>query len=174
MSVGRMGARVAVLGVGVLMSLALTVAASWAAGNIANAKLCQAGGYPGALLAQDGSAFKNEGKCTSYAARGGTIAGVDAFAEPAVGGEFTASFSGFGLKPGRHKGLACLVYGGPSGEGLCIVEPEPEVASDGTFSAVEPGALCTSIGKKISSLRVEAETAAGAFFIREFPPPSGC
>jgi hypothetical protein len=170
-----MGARVAVVGVGVLVSLALMAAPSWAAGgNSANAKLCQAGGYPGDLLAQDGSAFTNDGKCTSYAARGGTIAGVDAFAEPAVGGEFTASFSGFGLRPGQQKALACRQYGGPSGEALCIVEPEPEVASAGTFSAVEPGAPCTSFGKKISALAVEAETAAGVFFIREFPPPTGC
>ena len=53
--------------------MALMAAPSWAAkgGNSANAALCEPGGYAGVLLAQDGSAFKNAGKCTSYAAKGG-------------------------------------------------------------------------------------------------------
>ena len=64
MSIRRIGTRTVVAGLGVFASLALMAAPSWAAegGNSANAKLCQPGGYPGALLAQDGSAFKNVGE----------------------------------------------------------------------------------------------------------------
>ena len=55
--------------------LALTVAVATAnagGGNSANAKLCQKGGWH-SWVRVDGSAFKNQGDCVSYAARGGTL-----------------------------------------------------------------------------------------------------
>jgi hypothetical protein len=70
MSMARIGTRASVVGLGVLASLAFTAAPSWAErGNSANAKLCHE--YPGALPAQDGSAFKNAGQCTSYGSEDG-------------------------------------------------------------------------------------------------------
>ena len=57
------------------MVLALTVAVATAtagAGNSANAKLCQKGGWQN-WVRLDGSPFKNQGACVSYAARGGTL-----------------------------------------------------------------------------------------------------
>jgi hypothetical protein len=55
--------------------LALTVAVATATaggGNSANAKLCQKGGWQ-YWVRVDGSPFKNQGACVSYAARGGTL-----------------------------------------------------------------------------------------------------
>jgi hypothetical protein len=170
MAVRRMRARVAVVGLGVLVSMALTAAPSWAR-NSTNAALCEAGGYPGVLLAQDGSAFKNAGACTKYAAKGGQLAGVDAVAQPASAGEFSASYSGFGLEPGS------IVFVGaryqPSGISAGLFEG---VAGNGTFSVTEqftceePGGP----GNKVGTVDLEAITAAGTVFIREFAPPSGC
>src|SRR5262249_9862232 len=100
MPIGRIGTRAVVVGLGVLTSLALMAAPSWAAkgGNDGNAKLCGPGGYPGALLAQDGSVFKNAGKCSSYAAKGGQIVGVNAAAGAMIENSsppaFEASYSG--------------------------------------------------------------------------------
>ena len=57
------------------MVLALTIAVAGATaggGNSANAKLCQKDGWRNWVQA-DGSAFKNQGDCVSYAAQGGTL-----------------------------------------------------------------------------------------------------
>jgi hypothetical protein len=176
MSLGRIGARAAFAAIGVLVSLAVMAAPSWAAkGNSANAKLCEAGGYPGVLLAQDGSAFKNEGKCTSYAAKGGQLAGVNGVAEgvtePFPGFRvWTATFSGFGLKPGSE------AFGGfryePSGvsDGRIVT-----VNSEGTFSATaEQPCEIEPFGTATGNMAMEATTAAGTVFVREFVRPSGC
>jgi hypothetical protein len=147
-------------------------APSWAAkgGNSANAKLCQPGGYPGVLLNQLAETFKNEGACTKYAAKGGQIVGVNAVAEPPSGGRFNATYSGFGLKPGTFAS-ACVSY--PTLGSDCI--PFPEVESDGTFSAGPEGEFpCNFEGSKPAFLLVQAETAVGVLFTRDFPPPSGC
>jgi hypothetical protein len=159
----------------VLASLALMAAPSWAAkgGNSANAKLCEAGGYPGVLLNGHGESFKNEGQCTKAGAKG-ELAGVNAVAGPAVGFGggtfrfFPASYSGFGLKPGTR---ACpgAIYGRVR---TCF----PEVVnSDGTFSfsATLPCELEPESGK-VGSVVVDGTTAAGTLFARKFPPPSGC
>jgi hypothetical protein len=71
--------------------LALMAAPSWAAkgGQSANAKLCEPGGYPGVLFNQQGEAFRNAGARTTYAAKGGQIAGFNVVTEPPVGGSFT-------------------------------------------------------------------------------------
>lgn len=60
--------------VGALALLVGAVAATpaGATGNSANAKLCQKGGWKN-LVRSDGSSFKNQGKCVSYAAKGGVL-----------------------------------------------------------------------------------------------------
>jgi hypothetical protein len=166
MSIARISTRAPVFGLGVLASLAFTACPSWAAGNSANAKLCHE--YPGALLAQDGSAFKNAGQCTTYGSEGGQIAGVNAVTTPVVGTEFGATFSGFGLKPGTEA-IGCGRYS-PSGVSACVAEI---VHADGTFAAGEPLA-CDREGSNVAFLFVQATTAGGTFFERRFPPPSGC
>jgi hypothetical protein len=173
MSLGRIGSRAAVVGLGVLASLAVMAAPSWAAkgGNSANAKLCEPGGYPGVLFNQHAETFKNEGKCTSYAAKGGRLVGVDAVAEPAVAGEFAETCSGFGLKPVSPfvNNFGCgAVYEG------AIDRTDVSVAADGTASASVTLPCTEQFGNKVSALVVFAETAEGTFFGREFPPPSGC
>jgi hypothetical protein len=145
-------------------------APSWAAkGNSANAKLCEAGGYPGALLAQDGSAFKNEGKCTSYAAKGGQIAGVNGVSLGATGGVWTATFSGFGLKPGS------TTFAGYRYEASFISNGGfAEVNSEGTFTESISEGCEKPFGTATGPMVIEATTAAGTVFIREFARPSGC
>jgi hypothetical protein len=138
-------------------------------GNSAAAALCEEGGYPGVLLAQDGSAFKNSGKCTSYAAHGGKIAGVNAVAGPVESSFFEANYSGFGLNP-ETEAFACDTYSRP---GVTLCE-SAEVAANGTFSVEEELFPCTLSGSKVSNLFVQATTAAGVSFTRTFPPPAGC
>jgi hypothetical protein len=173
MSTRRIGPLAAVVGLGVLASLAFTATPSWAAkaGNSANAALCEPGGYPGVLLAQDGSAFKNAGQCTSYGAHGGKIAGVNMVAGLVSGGMFTATYSGFGLKPNSPVFLGVRYQPSGFSSGTLLVE---EVGGNGTFSAEESLACERAALGKVGSMVVAAETAAGAVFVRAFPPPSGC
>jgi hypothetical protein len=139
-------------------------------GNAANAALCQAGGYPGVLLAQDGTAFKNEGKCTSYGAKGGQIAGVNETAGAAEGGLFPISASGFGLKPGS----AFFIGGRYQPSGISF-GGSLEVAGDGTFFFSGGLLPCEVVPYgKVGTVDLEAETADGHVFIREFPGPTGC
>lgn len=113
MSIRSLGTRSAILGLGLFASLALMAGPSWAAegGNSANAELCQQ--ELGVLVAQDGGSFKNEGACTSYAAKGGVLTKGEANLEVRLQFEaphclsihfFPACISfgvvGFGLKPG--------------------------------------------------------------------------
>jgi hypothetical protein len=54
------------------LALAVGVAAATGAGNADNAKKCQKGGWQH-LYRSDGTAFKNQGDCVSYAAQGGAL-----------------------------------------------------------------------------------------------------
>ena len=67
-----------VLGIGV-------ATASGGGGNSANAKLCQKNGWK-KLLRSDGTAFRNQGDCVSYAAQGGTLHPVFVFTAALNGG----------------------------------------------------------------------------------------
>ena len=166
MSSRKMGARAALATAGVLVSVALMAAPSWAApgGNSANDSLCH--NYPGVLLAQDGSAFTNAGKCTAYGARGGQIAGVNAVAEPLSGG-LRVTWTGFGMEPGS------VAFGGtryqPSGVSVGNFDI---VDSDGTFVVVRANPCVSSFGT-VGSLAVQATTAAGTEFVRDVPLPPG-
>ena len=73
MSIRRMGTRVALVAVGVLVSVVFMAAPSWAAkpGNSENAKLCQKGKWK-ELVDGKGNAFKSEEECVAYGAKGGT------------------------------------------------------------------------------------------------------
>jgi hypothetical protein len=59
----------------VMVPLFAVVAYAAPGGNSANAAKCEEGGYLDYTDAQ-GNPFKNEGQCTSYAARGGTLVPV--------------------------------------------------------------------------------------------------
>jgi hypothetical protein len=176
MSIARIGTRAAVVGLGVLASLAFTTAPSWAAkgGNSANAALCEEGGYPGALLGGNGSAFKNAGQCTKAGAHG-ELAGVNAVAGPAVGGAFHEACSGFGLEPGSS--AACGAHYAENGPREDNSGEETPVQANGTWGlAVGLPCHITFFGGTVSVtfLFVEATTANGTSFKRTFPPPSGC
>jgi hypothetical protein len=169
MSLGRIGSRAVVVGLGVLASLALMAAPSWAAkgGNEANAALCEPGGYAGVLFNQQGETFKNAGACTKYGAKGGHLVGVDAVAGPVVGNGYTQTCSGFGLKPGSSAGCGVRRTGSSD-------IPFGEVEENGTFSLPIGGACTNILGEKVTNLLVLVKTAEGTEFLREFPPPSGC
>jgi hypothetical protein len=167
MSIARISTRAAVVGLGVLASLAFTAAPSWAGGgNSANAALCEEGGYSGVLLAQNASAFKNAGECTSYGAQGGQIAGVNAVVEPQQRGSiFAVTYSGFGLKPN-----STAVLGVRYGSGPFEAAFRPPVGETGEFSfKVVFG--CAGVNGRVAAVGLEATTKAGSRFLREFPPP---
>ena len=171
MSVGRIGARVAAVGLGGLASIALIAAPSWAAhGTGANAKLC--GTYPGALFARDGSTFKNRGACAKYARKGGQLVGIDAVAEPAVAGSFAETCTGFGLEPSTTTLILEMGCGATYSNGDGMRESGPQGA-DG-IASVSANIPCTLAGGKVVSLLVLAFDPEGSVVEAEFPPPSGC
>jgi hypothetical protein len=133
--------------------------------------LCLKGrlGYPGVLLTQQGAAFKNFVHCLVYAGAGGQLVGVNALAEPAAGGSIKVSFSGFGLKPGTEV-FDCAKYSPPGVNGC--PSRNPIVAADGQFEE-ELFFDCEFKGSQVASLYVQATTADGTSFTREFSP-SGC
>jgi hypothetical protein len=168
MSIGRIGTRAALVAVGVLASVVFMAAPSWAAkGNSANAKLCEAGGYPGVLFNQQGETFKNEGACTKYAAKGGQLIGLDAVAEPAVLGVSLVICSGFGLEPGSPL-FTCSIKREAGAS-----NPSATVGPDGTVS-ITVGVACTvEVGGKVTGIEPVA-AVPGAQLKALFPPPSGC
>jgi hypothetical protein len=167
MSIGRIAASTAVVGVGVLASWALTAGPSWAAKEPnENAKLCRE--YPGALFAQDGSAFTSIKACAKYVVKDGQLGGVDAVAEPPVGGSFEETCTGFGLQPSTIQYLFC---GATYSNGASTGQTAPAV--DGTWS-VSTNPPCTLVGGKVVSLRVLVDDLEGSTVELEFPPPGGC
>lgn len=57
----------------VALTVGIASANAGRGGNSANAKACQKGGWH-TLLRSDGSSFRNQGACVSYAAHGGVLA----------------------------------------------------------------------------------------------------
>jgi hypothetical protein len=175
---GRIGVRAAVVGVGVFASLAIMAAPSWAANRADSEKaLCKPGGYPGVLLEQDASAFTNRGKCNSYVAKDGQLVGLNTALEPPVGDSFNETCSGFGLKPDSMARCGARYVGS---QGIVEVFGGTPVREDGTWSIASDDTPCEQPprprgqGTKITSLVVQATTAEGTLFERQFPPPSGC
>jgi hypothetical protein len=180
MSLGRIGSRAVVVGLGVLASLALIAAPSWAAkgGNSANSKLCEPGGYPGVLLNGHGEAFKNEGQCTKAGAHG-ELVGVNIVAGPVVAHEFTETCSGFGLKPSAT--AFCFVHWEDEFGSSAAGGGKSPVEANGTWTLAEnekhPCVGVFTIFElhlPVVGLFVEATTAEGVRFKQTFPPPSGC
>jgi hypothetical protein len=67
----KMRVMMLVLCAGLALTVGITTASA-GGGNSDNAKLCQQGGWED-LEREDGSPFKNDGDCVSYAAQGGTF-----------------------------------------------------------------------------------------------------
>jgi hypothetical protein len=81
-----------------LMVAAVAATPASAAGNSANAKLCQKGGWK-TVFRSDGSGFANQGACVSYAAKGNTILTAPPNWQAAceqAGGTFSISNTEFG------------------------------------------------------------------------------
>jgi hypothetical protein len=137
-----------------------------------NPALCLKGrlGYPGVLLTQEGTAFKNFVHCLVYAGAGGQLVGVDAVAEPASGGFLNASYSGFGLKPNSRMFLGARYQPSGVSEGNGFVQ----VGGNGEFSVSLTLTCEYPPFGTVGALDLEAETAAGTVFLREFPGPTGC
>jgi hypothetical protein len=170
MSVGTIGTRAAVVGLGVLVSVALMAAPSWAAKE-KETGLCARGAYPGTLFAQDGSAFKSTRACAKYVAKGGQLGGLDAVAGPPVSGSFKETCTGFGLAPSTTVTQAYRC-GATYSNGDFTGQYGP-VGADGTWS-VSTNPPCTLLGAKVVSLQVLVSDLEGSTVEREFPPPSGC
>ncbi len=173
MATGRIIARAAIVGIGVLASVALTASPSWAVHESSkNARLCRQGGYPGALFAQDGSAFVNRKACVRYVHKGGQLGGVDAVAGPPVEGSFTETCTGFGLQPSTATLTLESRCGATYSNGDGTGQYGPQEAN-GTW-AVSTNTPCTLGGGQVVSLLVLASDLEGSLVEREFPPPSGC
>jgi hypothetical protein len=171
MSIGRIGARAAIVCVGILASSALAASPGWAAhGSRENVKLCRR--YPGALFAQDGSAFQNTRACVRYVRRGGQLGGVDAVAEPPVEGSFKETCTGFGLEPSTPTLTLESRCGATYSNGDATGQYGPQEAN-GTW-AVSTTIPCTLGGGQVVSLQVLASDLEGSTVEREFPPPSDC
>jgi hypothetical protein len=169
MSIGRIGSRAAVVGLGILASTALAAGPSWAAKEPG---LCAPGAYPGVLFAHNGSAFKNARACAKYVAKGGQLGGVDAVAEPPVGGSFNERCSGFGLEPSTATVTQEYRCGAMYSNGIFTGQYGPSSTS-GTWS-VSTSLPCTENGGRVVSIQVLVVDLDGSTVEREFPPPSGC
>jgi len=173
MSIGRIVARTTVVGVAILASMAFVASPSWATHESSeDAKLCRPGGYPGALFAQDGSAFRNSKACVRYVHKGGQLGGVDAAAEPPVEGSFMETCTGFGLQPSTTTLTLESRCGATYSNGDGTGQYGPQEAN-GTW-AVSTSTPCTLGGGQVVSLLVLASDLEGSLVEREFPPPSGC
>jgi hypothetical protein len=116
-------------------------------GNAANAHKCEEGGYLDYTDAQ-GNPFKNEGKCTSYAARGGQLVPVptgppDISLVQNTPDEADGTISGTGFTPNSSVTLT-RVYS-PSGEEFSGSFPrmrrEPLSIAVTTFASASAQAL---------------------------------
>ncbi len=170
MSIRRIGVRSTAVGLGVLASMALMAAPSWAAkgGNSANAALCER--EAGVLVAQDASTFKNAGACTSYAAKGGVLAKLavqkhlesNCFGDSSYGPCLRLEVSGFGLKPESAVLLTVAQLSvpytttalgtiGPFTPGFGIGCPTPFAVSGKAEGTLASGQPITAIGTGPSS-----------------------
>jgi hypothetical protein len=174
MSAGRMRKRVTLLATGVLVSVALTAAPAWAAkpGNSIAAKACEAG-YSGVLLNELGEpvSFKNEGQCSKFAAHG-QLVGVNVVSGVESNGELIdETCTGFGLRPGSETVCGALYEMATTD---VYEELEDGVAArDGTWT-LSHTVPCEPEGLRVETMFVEATTASGTPFRREFGAPYGC
>jgi hypothetical protein len=81
-----------VVAVACLALLAVSVATAKDGGNVANAKLCQKGGWMN-LVRADGTTFASQDECVSYGAQGGTISPPSH--QPRTGEEVCVANGGF-------------------------------------------------------------------------------
>jgi hypothetical protein len=102
-------------------------------GNSANAQLCQKGGWQ-SLHTSTGGAFKNQGDCVSYAAKGGTIA--TATATPPTCDGTTCTY----VDPVSHTSvtapegsLLAVTFGPPNEPYGCNAHTGPSVGAIATY-----------------------------------------
>lgn len=142
------------------LSLAGTAVAG--GGNSENAQRCQHGGWQ-TLLRTDGSAFRNQGECVSYAARGGLLqemASLTVTFEKVNCLNLRVIATGFGLRPGTFVSIYL--------DGVFAVGDYGPVEADGTIAtnggwfwggiagAVVTAAGTTAAGETITSPPVVA------------------
>ena len=138
--------------------LAAPVAAA-PGGNAANAAKCEEGGYLDYTDAQ-GNPFKNEGQCTSYAARGGQLVPVpDISLDPAAG-----SISGTGFTPNSTIVLVVSMHWLSEASAVASEEPTDEtgafVASGFNFcpTSSDTSVDVTAIDRAGAGVRVSEST----------------
>jgi hypothetical protein len=109
-----------------MVPLFAVVAYAAAGGNAANAHKCKQGGYLDYTDA-NGNPFKNEGQCTSYAARGGQLVPVpDISLDQAAG-----TISGTGFTPNSTVVLVVnMAWSTESGSGR--ISSRSSLSTDGT------------------------------------------
>jgi hypothetical protein len=147
----------------VMVPLFAVVAYAAAGGNEANAAKCAEGGYLNYTDAQ-GNPFKNEGQCTSYAARGGQLVPVptaDISLDQAAG-----SISGTGFTPNSPI-TNTRVYS-PNGQSFT----DSLVSTDATGAFVDSG-LFFCFDPANTSITVTITDGAGVTVTETFPLSCG-
>jgi hypothetical protein len=107
-----------------------------------------------------------------YADRGGQLGGVEAVAEPPVGGSFKETCTGFGLEPSTATETLEMTCGATYANGGVMRAFAP-VSTVGTAS-VSTNLPCSLSGEKVASLFILAFDPEGSRVEGVFPPPSGC
>jgi hypothetical protein len=132
-------------------------------GNAANAHKCEEGGYLDYTDAE-GNPFKNEGQCTSYAARGGKLVPVptaDITLDQAAG-----SISGTGFTP--NSSITLTRAYSPSGE--TFTDTEWQTDATGAFNTGDVFFFCFAGD---TSVAVTATDGAGVTVTETFPLSCG-
>jgi hypothetical protein len=148
----------------VMVPLFAVVAYAAAGGNAANAHKCQQGGYLNYTDA-NGNPFKNEGQCTSYAAKGGQLVPVptaDISLDQAAG-----SISGTGFTPNSSITLR-RVYS-PNGEDFT----DTLWQTDATGAFTTGGFFDFCFDPANTSVEVTATDGAGVSVTESFPLSCG-
>jgi hypothetical protein len=139
------------------LAVALTIAAAVAsAGNSGAASACQSGGWQH-LVRTDGTGFRNQGDCVSYAARGGTlmprlpcVVGSEAFSGDAVDSQPT-TFSG---------GTIDTAYGSPDdGTSPGVVTAQGiGFAGNALFTGFDASVFKLTFTDAVASVQLDAES----------------
>jgi hypothetical protein len=150
----------------VMVPLFAVVAYAAAGGNEANAAKCAEGGYLNYTDAE-GTPFKNEGQCTSYAARGGTLVPVSTADITLDQGEpGTGSISGTGFTPNSSITLT-RTY---SPSGTTFTDTIWQTDATGAFTAAGAN-FCFDATN--TSVEVTATDGAGVTVTETFPLSCG-
>jgi hypothetical protein len=147
----------------VMVPLFAVVAYAAPGGNAANAHKCEEGGYLDYTDA-NGDPFKNEGQCTSYAARGGQLVPVPTTPDISINQE-TSTISGTGFTPNSQFTTELLYL--PGGQRI-IRGFTFSTDATGAFTVGAPGPSNFCITESTTGVQVVIQDSAGVIAAESF------